>query len=567
MRKIFLFAFVLFFFFESKAQADFIELGNRQYSFLDRLEIMLQKDSVFNFSFIKPYDRQTITKRLEYVDSLVKSGKLTLSKVDKYNLEMALKNNFEWRSNLIGKDTSLKFKNLWGSEHKNNPFYFGVKRGDFSFYSHLMYNFETGKETDRNTRLYHNTRGLFQWRGQFSKKLGYYTYATDNQFKLPLHARQFVDANTAIPGLGYFKGDKSVNNTAPFDLFEVKGGIMLNVSKGIDMQFAMDKVFMGNGYRSLILSDFSNNFLFLKINTRFWKINYYNLYGQMVNRSEIPFPYDTLFPKKFITMHCLDIQATKWLNIGFFENIVFGRQNGKYDMAYLNPMIFTVGLGHQLGSPDKATIGMNIKANIAKKHQVYSQIIINEFVGKEIVNYNNGFWANKQAIQLGVKSIDVLGIKNFDIQAEVNIVRPFVYTSKDNFSSFTHYNQALAHPLGANFKEFIGIVRYQPIPKIVLQAKAIYFEQGTDSAGVNMGSNILTSYFTRPRDYGWFVGSGIKSKTLLAHLSVTYELMPNIFIDADYVHRSNKLGDNNLTSNSIFNIGFRMNIRKRQYDF
>jgi hypothetical protein len=566
MRNILLIIFCICVSVNSYAQADFIELGNRQYNFLDRLEIKLQRDSVFNFSFIKPYDRQTITKRLEYVDSLVKNGKLVLSKVDKYNLDLALKNNFEWRSSLKG-DTSLKFKNLWGKEHLTNPFYFGVKRGDFSFYSQFMYNFQMGKESDRSSRLYHNTRGLFQWRGQVSKKIGYYTYATDNQLRLPLHARQFVDANSAVPGLGYFKGDKSVNSTAPFDLFEVRGGIMFNAAKGIDMQFAMDKVFMGNGYRSLIMSDFSNNFLFFKINTRFWKINYSNLYGQMINRFDIPQGVDTAYPKKFITMHTLDIQATKWLNIGLFENIVFGRQDGRYDLAYLNPMIFMVGLGHQLGSPDKATIGMNIKANIAKKHQLYSQIIINEFVGREILRYGNGFWANKQALQLGIKSIDVLGISNLDVQAELNIVRPFVYTSKDNYSSFTHYNQALAHPLGANFKEYIGIVRYQPIPKLLLQGKLIYFQQGADSAGTNNGSNIFLPYSTRPRDYGWFVGTGVKSTTVLAKIGATYELLPNIFLDADYIVRRNKLGEAASTSNSIFNVGFRMNLRKREFDF
>jgi len=80
------------------------------------------------------------------------------------------------------------------------------------------------------------------------------------------------------------------------------------------------------------------------------------------------------------------------------------------------------------------------------------------------LKYKNGYWANKQALQLGLKSIDVLGVPNLDIQGEVNLVRPFVYTSKDNYSSYTHYNQALAHPLGANFKEIIGIVKYQPLP-------------------------------------------------------------------------------------------------------
>ncbi len=562
MKKIFYLIISCSIFQNISAQADFIELGSRQYNLLDRLEIKLRTDSVLNFSTVKPYDRNIITQRLEFVDSLSKTGAIKLSKVDKYNLDMALKNNFDWRKGLG--DTSLKFKNLFSKIHQTNPFYFGVKRGDFSFYSHLMYNFQFGKDDNSSAKIYNNTRGIFQWRGQFSKKLGYYTYATDLQLRNPLYVRQYSTSHNAIPGIGYFKGDISAGSTAPIDALDVKGGIMYNATKGIDIQFAFDKVFIGNGYRSLILSDFSNNFLFLKVNTRFWKFNYTNLFAQMINRDGVF--GDTIYPKKFMTFHSLDLQVNKWLNVSFFENIVFGRKNG-YDLNYLNPMIFMVAMGHQLGSPDKATIGLNIKANAFKNTQIYSQVIINEFVLGEILKYKNGWWANKQALQLGVKTIDIFGINNLDVQAELNIVRPFVYTSKDNYSSFTHYNQELAHPLGANFKEFIGIVRFQPIPKLLLQAKLIYYTQGLDSAGFNMGSNIFSPYTIRPYDYGWRTGSGIKAECLFAHASATYELLPNIFIDVDYIIRNYKTEITTAFNSNIFNVGFRMNLRKKEYDF
>jgi hypothetical protein len=564
MKKIFFLFTSLLAFKSIYAQADFIELGSRQYNMLDRLEIKLRTDSVLNFSAVKPYDRRVITQRLEYIDSLHKAGSLKLSKVDQYNLDMLLKDNFDWKKGLG--DTSLAFKGLWSKAHQTNPFYFGVKREDFSFYSKLMYNFQFGKDNNSSAKIYNNSREIAQWRGQFTKRLGYYTYATDNQLRNPLYVRQYTTSNTAVPGFGYFKGDIKTGSTVPIDAFEVKGGIMYNAAKGIDIQFAFDKVFIGNGFRSLILSDFSNNYLFLKVNTRFWKFNYYNLFAQMINRSGIPQGIDTVYPKKFMTFHCLDLQVNKWLNIGLFENIMFGRNNG-YDINYLNPMIFMVALGHQLGSPDKATIGMNIKANAFKNTQLYSQVIINEFLLGEVVRYKNGWWANKQALQLGIKSIDLFGINNLDVQVEANIVRPFVYTSKDNFSSYTHYNQALAHPLGANFKELIGIVKYQPIPKLMLQGKFIYYTQGLDSAGVNMGSNILQPYTTRPYDYGWKIGSGVKATCLIAQVQATYELLPNVFIDADYIIRNYKQENGADAKANIFNIGFRMNLRKREYDF
>jgi hypothetical protein len=169
---------------------------------------------------------------------------------------------------------------------------------------------------------------------------------------------------------------------------------MFKAGKSIDFQFAYDKVFIGNGIRSLILSDGSNDMLFLKINTRFWKFQYYNLFAQLV--SSYQRGPDYLRPQKYMTLHYLDFQATKWLNIGLFEDVMFGRSSG-FDLNYLNPIIFYRSVEQQLGSPDKVTLGGNIKANVFKNTQLYSQIIINEFVMKEVLRYRDGYYANKQA--------------------------------------------------------------------------------------------------------------------------------------------------------------------------
>jgi hypothetical protein len=59
-------------------------------------------------------------------------------------------------------------------------------------------------------------------------------------------------------------------------------------------------------------------------------------------------------------------------------------------------------------------------------------------------------------LQLGAKYINALGIKNLDLQLEYNRVRPFTYSHRDSVANYTHYNQPMAHPLGANFSETIG---------------------------------------------------------------------------------------------------------------
>jgi hypothetical protein len=163
-------------------------------------------------------------------------------------------------------------------------------------------------------------------------------------------------------------------------------------------------------------------------------------------------------------MHHLDVNVTKGLNIGLFEGIMFGRRD-RFDFGYLNPVIFYRSIEQQNGSFDNSVAGLDFKANVKKRVQLYGQLLLDEFLLSEIKK-NDGWWANKWAIQAGAKYINVFGIKNLDIQVEMNRVRPFTYGHRDSVANYTHYNQPLAHPLGANFSELIGIVRYQPAPQM-----------------------------------------------------------------------------------------------------
>jgi hypothetical protein len=340
---------------------------------------------------------------------------------------------------------------------------------------------------------------------------------------------------------------------------------MFKAAKGIDMQFAFDKVFIGNGYRSLILSDFSNNQLFFKVNARFWKMNYHLHFAQLVD--QFPPSADGLRPRKFMAYHQLNILTKKWLDIGFFENIMFGRANGNFDLSYLNPLIFYRAAEIQNGSPDKVTLGINAKANPFKNTQFYMQFVLNEFVLKEITNPSLGSNRNKYALQLGAKMINVAGVKNLDIHAEYNFIRPFTYQHWDSTGTFTHYNQELAHPMGAGLREFIGIVRYQPFKKLVLTAKIIHTTQGLDSMGLNFGSNPRRLYTSAPRASGFFVGTGIPATTLHANVLASYELFPSFFIDANYAIRNfSKLNTPNFNSN-MYNLTLRLNMGRREFEF
>ncbi|MEO5647516.1 MAG: hypothetical protein ABIQ56_04080, partial [Chitinophagaceae bacterium] len=204
---------------------------------------------------------------------------------------------------------------------------------------------------------------------------------------------------------------------------------------------------------------------------------------------------------------------------------------------------------------------------IAHRLQFYGQFLLDEFQLSELTK-SRGYWANKYGIQGGIKYIDAFGMNNLDLQVEGNRVRPFTYSHYNTIGNYTHYNQPLAHPLGANFQEWIGIMRYQPTSKLYIKAKAIYYNQGLDSSNVNYGGDIFRDYRTRTMEFGYKIGDALKATCLNASLLVSYELRENIFIDASGLYRKYKIQNAVAQKNtSLITVGLRMNMARREYDF
>jgi hypothetical protein len=185
------------------------------------------------------------------------------------------------------------------------------------------------------------------------------------------------------------------------------------------------------------------------------------------------------YPDKYFAFHHLSINIGKKLNIGVFESVVFS-DSSSFEWSYLNPIIFYRAIEQQFGSSDNVILGADFKWNAFKGFSVYGQFVLDEFV-LDNIKEGNGWWANKFAIQAGLKYYDAFGVSNLDLQAETNIVRPYTYShnpivTANNgipYGSYTNYMQPIAHPLGANFNEVIGILRYQPLPRLNVTGKII----------------------------------------------------------------------------------------------
>jgi len=379
---------------------------------------------------------------------------------------------------------------------------------------------------------YINTRGA-EVRGRILDKIGFYTLLADDQERPVSYVNAWERANSAFPGMDFYKRSSNGN----YDLFLARGYVDAGAfNDHLHITFGYDKNFSGDGIRSLFLSDYSAPATFLRLRTTLGRFVYENLYLELT--SDYIRKGDQQLKHKFATMHQLSFRAAPWLSIGLFESTLFARED-QFNAGYLIPVIGYRTVARAIGEADKTSLGLQFKAVALHTLQFYGQAYFDQLKPSELGK--NGWWGNQFGIQLGGKYFDAFTLRNLDLQGEVNIVRPFTYASGDGVTDYTHYNQPLAHPYGAGFAEVIGTLRYQPLPKLYLAAKSIYSLRSVDSPGTaNYGNDIFKTYYPREGDYGYSLTPGTKITGIYLNVNAAYEIRPNIFLEAGATHLRRK---------------------------
>lgn len=559
------------------AQSTYLPINTEDHQLLDRLETRSGRlcDSLCLSQ--QPESRKNAVNFIEM--QLAKDSNAALSLKDRYNMEQMISENGEWAQ---GGDGAITSKHPWFHTFYNKQYDFVyVKTKDFFLVVNPVINgtllTENNDPVIKNTAsnpLYINSHGA-EARGWISKKLGFYTYFTDNQEQPPTYVSDFINKqHQAVPGADYYLHSTSKTY---YDYLQASGYIdFAAVKDHVTVTFGTGKHFIGDGISSLFLTDFSSNMPFLNLNARIWKLNYQSLYLELTPQYDRNLG-DGVLAHKYATMQYLTWNATRWLNLGFFQSVVFDRPNS-YEISYLNPIILTTDVNHFNGNGDKALLGFTAKTIIARHLQFYGQFMLNEFEASQFFG-NKGWYGNKWGVQAGGKYFDAFTIKNLDLQGELDVVRPYTYSAKDTLANYTNYNQPLADPLGSGFIKAIGIARYQPAKNLYLTVEAMYYIQGNDTGNVNYGNNIFNPYTTAPDIYGVKLINGPKSHCELMSLNISYQVRRNLFLDIGGTYRkyagdagiyplSNTTGVVNgpLTTSYVY-FGIRLNAPRRDYNF
>lgn len=439
-----------------------------------------------------------------------------------------------------------------------------IDSGKFHFIATPLWELSLGSALGERTSI--NTRGALV-QGEFFNKVSFASSIYENQVVVPQFVRNYVDPTFVFPGGARIKDYKQ---GLGYDFYYATSYVNYEPSRYFNIEVGNGKNFIGEGYRSLLLSDNAFNYPYLKLNSKFWKINYTNLYAELMDIYDSG-NVDQLFTKKYFATHLLDFEVAEWLNVGLFETVVWGRDSissRSVELQYLNPIVFYRAVEFSIGSPDNVMVGLNLKSSIKNGMTFYGQFILDEFHLSHLRD-RDGWWANKFGGQLGAKWDNAFKVQKLNVQGEVNIVRPFTYTHFNRINNYGHYNQPLAHPLGANFSEFVGRAEYK-YKKIYAQGRLVYSTYGADSLNSvsTYGGDLFRSYNDRAIEFGNSIGQGQKVNFLFGEFKLGYEFNPvtKMRMEASMFRRTT-LTNNVEESINWISVSFKTLIGNRYLDF
>ena len=454
---------------------------------------------------------------------------------------------------------------------------------DYKVIASPIINLSKGKELIDSKSTFTNSRG-YLIEGDLGKKISFATSFVENQAIFPNYLDESIRKNNVVPGQGYARDFKETG----FDYAMSSGYVTYRPNNMFAVQFGHGKNFIGDGYRSLLLSDNTFNYPYLKIQTTFWKVQYTNLYAELMDINYfathgLPNWDQMGYPKKYMSAHYLSLNATKKLNISLYEAVIWRMNHAPgssgFDVNYLNPIAMLRPIEFSVNSPDNVLVGVNTKYAFESSY-MYGQLVLDEFSINDL-RANDGFWANKIGYQLGYKIFDPFNIDRLTLQTEYNYVRPYTYAHHNPQQNYAHYNQPLAHPLGANFSELLFMANYK-WKRFEIDAKIMFAKYGGDFKGdtVSYGSNVYFSTGNyaqeaglvgmgsgRPSDYGIEMYQGNLTTIDCKSLNVSYIINPytNLKINVGLTLRNSHNDDEDVKTQFI-NFGIMSDLFNHYYD-
>jgi hypothetical protein len=215
-------------------------------------------------------------------------------------------------------------------------------------------------------------------------------------------------------------------------------------------------------------------------------------------------------------------------------------------------------------------LALTSKYHLGRFGLLYGQFLLDEVVISALLA-GNGSLANKFGGQLGWKHYKLFGRTNWFLQAEINMVRPHTYSHWSPLTNYSHFSQPLAHPSGANFREYLVSHEFPLTERLHWLGRYIYTQLGRDTAGLALGQDIFKNFQTAPgglQAEGIFIGNGLPASSLHIENAISYVVNPrtNLRLEFRWIYRQEDMTVSQRNTN-WFMLGIRYQLSNLYYDF
>ncbi|MBK7690993.1 MAG: hypothetical protein IPJ31_07715 [Bacteroidetes bacterium] len=285
MKKILFSALFVMIALQTIAQGIFLRKNMDSYFQIERLDILSGTVSDTLHTALNGMSNKDVT---QYLENYLNQNQESISIMDRSELVKIISKNGEWAQS--GDGAIPSDYSLFNTFYQKQPNFIHYQNKLATFVLNPVIHYQQTVETGNlKQNLFYNSKGI-EARGLLGKRVGFYTIFTDNQERGPLHHQNYIRNSSAVPGITYYKDFKTNKAGLAQDYLYAAGYIDADVIKNtVNVTFGTDKFHLGDGYRSLFLSDFGSNYTFLKLNTRLGRFNYQNLlWNSPLNTSEEP---------------------------------------------------------------------------------------------------------------------------------------------------------------------------------------------------------------------------------------------------------------------------------------
>ena len=415
-----------------------------------------------------------------------------------------------------------------------------IKKKDLRLAINPLMNVYGGTSTQKDNLIYRNTRGV-EVRGAIGKYVSFKSSFYETQLNSPGWIDEYYSKYGVLPGETSAKG----YGDDGYDIGSVYGTFIVTQSWGEwDVLFrgGYDNLFIGEGFRSLFLSDYSLPFLHGGVAVEYQSLKYLHLSASLQNPNHRNIfdletssrPSTAPYQKKTMALHYLRWSITNNIQIGFFEGAVYQVSDSSkrnFSLQYVNPLPLANVSAYGLDDKNNVVLGADL-------HIAWS---------KNLSSYVQWLQDTRNSEGSGLLASIRYRTPSFKLLLEGTHTGSKVLAHHDPRQSYTHYNQPLAHPAGAGVDEAVFETgyrsgRFEAEGRIILQQKQKGIDYGSPLEGADDYINhtfyegglryvlnpktrlqVFTSimFYKRGEEQETFFRFGIKTQLRREYLAVT----------------------------------------------